>query len=232
MREAGELDGLGRLLTKGRSKGACVVLGFQDIDGLRDVYGTELANEIAGLCSNKAILRTDSSSTAEWASKLFGEREVLEIRQSSGENEGKNQPAGHSGTGKSSGKSKSMSEQLNKREVVMPSEIMDMLPTNPTNGLSGYYMTPAIGAYYARISGSWIGGALWQPDESVPNIELRAESDQYLSSWNEEDFRRLGIALKKQLDVELEKTDVGGKAVQLPLEAQDLGFLSQIKRDV
>jgi len=231
VREAGELDGLGRLLTKGRSKGACVVLGFQDIDGLRDVYGTELANEIVGLCSNKAILRTDSSNTAEWASKLFGEREVLEIRQSTGESKGENTSTGQSGRGTSSGKSNSLQEQLHKREVLMPSEIMDMLPTNLANGLSGYYLVPAVGAYSARTPGDWIGRALWPPDARVSNIELRAEADQYLSSWNDEDFRRLGIGLKKQLSVELEKTDTGEKAAQLPLAAPGLGFLSQIKRE-
>ncbi|MFX8836738.1 type IV secretion system DNA-binding domain-containing protein, partial [Acinetobacter baumannii] len=52
VREAGELDGLSRLMTKGRSKGACVVLGFQDIDGMRDVYGDQVANEICAQCNN------------------------------------------------------------------------------------------------------------------------------------------------------------------------------------
>lgn len=40
------------------------MLGFQDIEGLREVYGYQLANEIAGQCANKAILRCDSSDTA------------------------------------------------------------------------------------------------------------------------------------------------------------------------
>jgi len=74
VREAGRLDGLSRLLTKGRSKGACIVLGFQDIDGLRDVYGSEVANEICAQCNNIAVLRVNSPSTADWASDLFGRR--------------------------------------------------------------------------------------------------------------------------------------------------------------
>jgi len=82
LRQAGRLDGLSALLTKGRSKGASLVLGYQDIEGLRDVYGHQLANEIAGQCANKAILRCDSAETARWASALFGEREVLERRES------------------------------------------------------------------------------------------------------------------------------------------------------
>lgn len=74
VREAGELDGLSRLLTKGRSKGACVVLGFQDIDGLRAVYGEEVANELCAQCNNVAVLRLNSPATAQWASELFGRR--------------------------------------------------------------------------------------------------------------------------------------------------------------
>lgn len=78
VREAGKLDGLSSLLTKGRSKGACVVIGFQDIEGLRESFGTGTANEIVGMCANKAILRLDSAETAEWASKLFGDYEAIE----------------------------------------------------------------------------------------------------------------------------------------------------------
>lgn len=74
VREAGFLDGLSRLLTKGRSKGACIVMGFQDIDGLRDVYGEDVANEICAQCNNAAIMRINSPSTALWASDSFGRR--------------------------------------------------------------------------------------------------------------------------------------------------------------
>ncbi len=55
VREAGKLPGLSKLLTKGRSKGVCVVLGFQDVDGLKDAYGEHVAAEIIGQTSQKAI---------------------------------------------------------------------------------------------------------------------------------------------------------------------------------
>lgn len=76
VREAGKLDGLSRLMTKGRSKGACVVLGFQDIDGLRDVYGEDVANEIIAQCNNIAVMRLNSPETSQWASELFGRRKL------------------------------------------------------------------------------------------------------------------------------------------------------------
>ena len=81
VREAGRLEGLSRLLTKGRSKGAAVVLGFQDIAGLQDVYGKEVAEELVGQCSIKVILRLNSPETAAWASRLIGSREVIESRR-------------------------------------------------------------------------------------------------------------------------------------------------------
>jgi hypothetical protein len=123
-----------------------------------------------------------------------------------------------------------MQEQLNKREVVMASEIMDMIPTNPANGLSGYYLTPAIGAYCARISGDSISRALKPANEAVSNIEPRPECDQYLSNWKEEDFQRLGLASKHQLCQDIEKEEGGERALQLSLEEIDLGILNQIKR--
>ena len=65
VREAGRLDGLSRLMTKGRSKGACVALGFQAIEGMRAVYGEHVASEITGLCNHKAILRLESPPSAQ-----------------------------------------------------------------------------------------------------------------------------------------------------------------------
>lgn len=77
LKEAGELPGITSLLSKGRSKGACVVIGFQDIEGLSSAMkDTRLAHEVVGLCANKAILRLDSAETARWASLQFGEQEI------------------------------------------------------------------------------------------------------------------------------------------------------------
>lgn len=68
IREAGNLDSLGTLMNLGRSKGACVVLGFQDVEGMQDAFGEKRANELLGQANNKAILRVNSPQTAQWAS--------------------------------------------------------------------------------------------------------------------------------------------------------------------
>jgi len=171
LRQAGKLEGLSSLLTKGRSKGACVVLGYQDIEGLREVYGTQLANEIAGQCSNKAVLRCDSPDTARWASALFGQREVLEVRL--GVSHASNQ-----------GTSRSTNEATAKRDVVLPSEIMELMPTTRTNGMQGFILTPHVGAYSVHFDGSALMGRLARRNMAFPDVIPRDEEEQYLREWN------------------------------------------------
>lgn len=72
VRWLGELDGLQGLLLKGRSKGAHVVLGFQDLQGLKHVYGEFQAEELVAQCGNLAILKLNSPETMEWAARYFG----------------------------------------------------------------------------------------------------------------------------------------------------------------
>src|SRR5262249_53998029 len=122
LRDAGKLDGLGRLLTKGRSKGCAAVLGFQDIEGLRDVYGERAANELVGQCGNKAILRLESPATAEWASQVLGEQE--------GYDRSRSETA--VGLEKVSG---TLSEHLARRPAVLPSEFYCLPRAGPLNGL-------------------------------------------------------------------------------------------------
>jgi len=197
LRQAGKLDGLSSLLTKGRSKGACVVLGFQDIEGLREVYGNQLANEIAGQCANKAILRSDSADTARWCSALFGEREVLETRVSHGSNTGTSSQGWRGKETSTASSSTTRSEHLAKRDVVLSSEIMDMPPTTFQNGLPGYYLVPSIGAYYCDASGDWVRQDIKPKSNRVLDIDPRSEDDQFLRHWDEADFKRLGLRISQ-----------------------------------
>ena len=110
VKEAGNLDALGRLMTKGRSVGASVVLGFQDVDGMYEAFGENQAKSILGQCATKLFLRLDSPETAKWAESVFGEYEAVEVKQSAslGEStsEGTSTTKGTSSTdGSSSGRS-------------------------------------------------------------------------------------------------------------------------------
>lgn len=129
VREAGKLSGLGRLLTNGRSKGAAVVLGFQDIDGLRDVYGEYVSNELTGQCQNVALLRLSSPSTAKWASDMLMSRlEMLALLSESG-----------SITTSTATKQKGASQHLQDIPYVEPKEFIYVNATGPDDGLWGAY---------------------------------------------------------------------------------------------
>lgn len=173
IREAGRLDGLGRLLTKGRSKGASVVLGFQDIAGLHDVYGKEVADELVGQCSIKVILRLNSPETAAWASRLFGSREVLESRRGHSRDFKRSLPSlGHD--------SESVSHGVATRRLVLDSEFFDLPVTSFQNGLTGYFITPMTGAFKDQMPGPWLVEHLLPPNPVAPNFSPRPTEHQFL----------------------------------------------------
>lgn len=180
VRDAGKLDGLGRLLTKGRSKGCAAVLGFQDVDGLREVYGERAANELVGQCGNKAILRLESPATAEWASQVLGEQEIYD-RSRSETAAGLERPSG------------TLTEQLVRKPAVLPSEFFGLPKAGPANGIVGYHLASSLGAYRSRVGWPEIQRTLRGRSKSVPDFVSRRVEDQYLRPWDEEDLKRLGL---------------------------------------
>jgi hypothetical protein len=190
-REA-KLEGLSRLLTQGRSKEACVILGSQDKPGLVDTYGKEVTEEILGQIHNKALLLITSPSTAKYASEVVGEQELLEYHRSlTGDR--------REVTG--------VSEQFVKREAVIGSQFMTLPATNPENGLSGYYLSPHVGAYFSAIPGDELFDSLMPHDPNVANFIRRPEEDEYLRPWDDNDLLRLGL---------LPPGGLGGTAAPLP----------------
>lgn len=178
------------LAVKGRSRGACLVLAFQDIEGFREAATPRVAHEIISQCSYKALLRTESEESASWSSRLLGQYETLQIMRS--DSEAKNRGA-------------TLSEQVKRIDAVLPSEFYTLPITNPKNGLTGYFVGPEVGALRALLPGSEfkaIGGA-----DQIPGIVFRPESEQWMFEWSEEDKTRLG--LRKQL------TQAVGRAVKV-----------------
>jgi type IV secretory pathway TraG/TraD family ATPase VirD4 len=187
VREAGRLDGLGSLLNKGRSKGACIVLGFQDIDGMRDVYGEEVANEIAGQCNSLAILQVNSPSTAEWASNCFGKHLKPENNQSISISDDIVQTQGTSNE---------------VRNTIETGQFILMPKTNPKTGLPGYFRNPAmsedeISRLNTRKILDWdeiIAPNLPKTRESkILGFDYDDKSSQYLRLWDDKDWIRLGF---------------------------------------
>jgi hypothetical protein len=197
---AGRLPGTVELATKGRSKGAAMVLGFQDLDGLRAVYGREVAHEILGQCSNIALLRMNSTETAEWASDVVGEYRSRDRRHStsSGTNVSRD-------TSISNGQS--ADESLVDRRIVLPSYFQRITPVSKGHGIGGIFLTPywterGHEASQHLILSLWlfIQGNLWPLSEQVSGYSFRTvpegdedDSAEWLKPWDDADYARLNI---------------------------------------
>lgn len=185
--EAGKLDGLVSLMKKGRSKGACCVLAFQSVQGMRDhdLYGPQQTDEILGQIANRFFGRLECVATAEWASSLFGDQENEEeiVTESTG----------------SGGTSRSINRQRVTRRLVMPGEFMDTPACNAENGLSGYYIVRSHGAYFDNIPGNELWGAsLIPPRSDVPEFLPRPPHTKLLKSWSPEEDAAFCLPVRKR----------------------------------
>jgi hypothetical protein len=192
-RMAGKFEGLTELVIKGRSKGVCPLIGFQERDGLFHVYGDKEGRELIAQFANRCVLGLRSQETAEWASKLFGDFEALEFHESSTDN--------------SSGTGTTTSYHLANRHIFLPSQF-DLPQTGPENGLQGYYLVSHIqAAYKDTIPWEFVEqeilsfGRPRDGIEDVPDFLPRPVEHQYARGWSKEDLDRIGI----QLDDEKEK---------------------------
>jgi type IV secretory pathway TraG/TraD family ATPase VirD4 len=197
-REAGKLEGLRRLLNKGRSKGACVVLGCQDIEGVRAVYGKEEGAELLSQCQHIAVLNVGNPETAEWATNLFGAENVA---------------VATAGATIGSQYSETQSETTQRRTLVTTRELVSMPRISPRTGFSGYYKSPVIETSEALISRpqhqricpwrygdksefTWDRIARYLNSASgVLPFDERAKSSQYLEAWTPSERLKLGLNL-------------------------------------
>lgn len=75
--QLGMLKSLSQLLEVGRSKGLVVILGVQDREQLRQIYGPETTASWLSMIGTKIILRLNAGESADWASRvLIGSRDV------------------------------------------------------------------------------------------------------------------------------------------------------------
>ena len=203
LKEAGHLPGLSTLLSKGRSKGTCVVIGFQDIEGLgAAMRDSRVANETVGLCANKAILRIDSAETAKWASFQFGDQEVEQRKVSTSSGSSSH------GTGTTTSTTHGVSWVNLKKQAVMPVEFLDLPPVEKNGQLHGYYIIPSIGTYYAgiRMSGEdSILSTLCPLDSETSGFIERDKEEQYLQLWKSEDIDRLKLYSLKKIEDDFTK---------------------------
>lgn len=178
-RTLGRLDGVDDLLNYGRDFGVRVILGFQDIEGLKGLYGESKARELIDLCGNQAILRVSSEATAKWASERFGKYEYWQ--------------RSYSDTRSGMGDSATETRSITQREAVLPSEFMQFDPAGEDVGVPGGFIVPSVGAWVdpapwtftepARMKARSADGFVPQADDASERIELNAT-----------DLERLGLS--------------------------------------
>jgi len=162
IKEASRFASLGRLISKGRSKGVRTVLASQTVEGMHETYGDKLGEDIMSMCGHKAFLRTDSPQTSQWCAKVIGDAEVLQSTQSF--TRGKNN------------NSTTVSDSLSKKEAVLPSQLM-RLPRANRRRFYGYYTSPGLGVFSGPV---YFARALYNRSDE-PNFIDRPVEDQYLT---------------------------------------------------
>lgn len=179
-REFGKVPGLNSLLIRGRSKGCTLQLGFQDLSGYQAVLGDKLADEIVSQASIKTFLRIASVTTAKWASQQFGDFERYERMNSSSTTGGKT--------------TSSWSEQLVKRELILPSEFQSLPLGDYSRGFEAFNILPEIGCCRSFLSPERLRELL-PPNAAFANVVLRPPEHFKLQPWTKADLIRLKLPL-------------------------------------
>ena len=133
IREGLRLPNLRKLLTAGASKGVRMIMGFQDMNGMEDVWGEKAAAEMVGQCGNKILLRFNNPKSAKWASDLFGETEEWIYTY------GSSSSATYAQNSKTTSYSQNRSQQIGMRVKALPIEFMDFPEANLDNGIYGWH---------------------------------------------------------------------------------------------
>ncbi len=173
---------LTKLALKGRSKGCCIVLGFQDIDGVRLTYGEKEGNQIVAMCSYRWLGKIDSDVTQLWASNQLGTKEIEDPTKSIQTDMG-NQKT-------------SMQFQKKIVPIVLPSEFGTFPRADFTvNGIKGWYVMPnPIGAYEYTISPHELTARIPEPDSSIIDFDpITDPMAQYLDDWTPDERDYLGL---------------------------------------
>ena len=193
LRNIGNLPGLDKLLTEGRSRGARVVITFQDIDGLREVYGEHVAEEIANQCDTVSYLRC-RGTTAKWAAERLGRSEFWDKDFNTGATSTSGSNSNSSGT------SSGTTTRKHITDAVLESELSGLPPvakaTNEAGQaggtVQGWHVVTAIEAIFpTRKDDAWY--PFEQLDQDKQFVE-RSYKDQHLRAWDDAtDWDEIGI---------------------------------------
>ncbi|WP_161634954.1 type IV secretory system conjugative DNA transfer family protein [Leptolyngbya sp. Heron Island J] len=229
--ELGRIGNLERVARLAAAYKVCLVLAFQAISDLREVYGQEIANSIIGQCDHAAYLRVLDHETAEWAAKQIGETTVREkLATYVAEGWG----TGRSGRGR---RATTNAEHLDRRFAVPPEHFLNLpKPDKDSNtGIHGVYKVGHM-VYPYEVPSNYLSQHLLAEDKTVPAYMPIAQEHETLRRWTQEDMVRLGFdKLFKQaglLPHDLRETTFEGllgpaeSTAPLAIEQVDFSFLN------
>jgi len=119
-----KIPSLDNFLAQARKYGGCGVIAFQQLSQLRDRYGKDGAESLAGLCATWVCMRQNDPDTAKWVAQSFGESEINEAQH------GLSYGASELRDGES------LSKQRKKLETLLPAQISSL------DNLEGYVRLP------------------------------------------------------------------------------------------
>jgi len=111
-----KLSCLDMALAEGRKYGACLVLGFQNLSQIQDIYGVRGTKSISELMVTKFVFQAVDFENAQMLSRFFGEKEYIESHEnlSFGANEIRD--------------GVSLSHHRKLEPVIRPSKLMELKP--------------------------------------------------------------------------------------------------------
>lgn len=208
-RELGLLPNISDLMITGRSKGAAVVLGFQDISGVEEIYGEKLAREIVGCTQNVAILHVNSSQphTRDWVANIMGDITTIHAQKSTNTD--------------SHGKvSRGVADQrITEKKWLAVQFAEELSPASLEEGMVGLYKSTG-NFYKQKVSGKILFGPdgsvnrLPEMDRTFENREPITREMMKLKDWDADDIDRLGIP---ELKAFLSIKDSGRSSLQIPV---------------
>jgi hypothetical protein len=202
------VESLQELATKGRSKGICLLLAFQSILGMYQMYGREIAESMLSQCRFKGFLKQSDQESAKWSAQAIGD---TEIKRQQGSSNFEPILMGFTGISRRQG----ATEIIQQKNLVLPSEFINIPPINPITGqgLTGYYQVMGCHRHYEPWQS--LKNRLHPSSEYVADFEPAPAHYQRLQPWTEADWERLGITYVMQR-ISLEEklphtdTDTGG----------------------
>ena len=171
------VDCVHELLNLGRSKGVSVLLGLQSLEGLIEIYGEHVANDLLSQCAQKTILRLGGPKSAEWAERFFGKiRRTETVVTESWSN---------------SGRSVSVQKSLHERALFLASFFLDLPLPRPGRDYMAVCDLPSRQCI-AILRRPFDDLLAWgRPPSPVPNVVPRPDADQSLQPWTPDEMKLL-----------------------------------------